>query len=55
MTQRYRTRTEADLKVLFEQAVRAVGFYEAQRREALMALESLRRALAAQRPKPPTP
>jgi hypothetical protein len=40
-------RTEAELKALFEQAVRAIGFYEAQRKEVLMALESLRRALNA--------
>jgi hypothetical protein len=46
---------EAELKALFEQAVRAIGFYEAQRKEALMALESLRRALNNRRPKPPTP
>jgi hypothetical protein len=55
MTNRTRHRTEAELKLLFEQAVRAIGFYEAQRKEALMALESLRRALNARRPKPPTP
>ncbi len=54
MTNRTRYRTEAELKALFEQAVRAIGFYEAQRKEALMALESLRRA-RARRPKPPTP
>jgi hypothetical protein len=36
---------EAELKALFEQAVRAIGFYEAQRKEVLMALESFRRAL----------
>lgn len=47
--------TEAELKVLFEQAIRAIGFYEAQRNEVLMALESLRRALNAGGPKPPTP
>ena len=46
---------EAELKALFEQAVRAIGFYEAQRKEALMALESLRRALNNRPPKPPTP
>jgi excisionase family DNA binding protein len=39
--------TEAELKALFDQAVRAIGFYEAQRKEVLMALESLRRALNA--------
>jgi len=32
-----------------------IGFYEAQRKEALMALESLRRALNNRPPKPPTP
>lgn len=47
--------TEAELKALFDQAVRAIGFYEAQREEVLMALESLRRALNARGPKPPTP
>ncbi len=47
--------TEAELKTLFEQAIRAIGFYEAQRKEVLMALESLRRALNARGPKPPTP
>lgn len=47
--------TEAELKALFEQAIRAIGFYEAQRKEVLMALESLRRALEAHGPKPPTP
>ena len=36
---------KAELKALFDHAVRAIGFYEAQRKEALMALESLRRAL----------
>jgi hypothetical protein len=46
---------EAELKALFEHAVRAIGFYEAQRKEALMALESLRRALNSRAPKPPTP
>jgi hypothetical protein len=55
MANRTRHRTEAELKALFEQAVRAIGFYEAQRKEVLMALESLRRALNARRPKPPTP
>ncbi|MGH6810823.1 MAG: hypothetical protein ACREDM_00265 [Methylocella sp.] len=38
-----------------EQAVRAIGFYEAQRKEVLMALESLRQALDASRSKRPTP
>jgi hypothetical protein len=28
---------EAELKALFDHAVRAIGFYEAQRKEALMA------------------
>ena len=46
---------EAELKALFDHAVRAIGFYEAQRKEALMALESLRRALNNRPPKPPTP
>ncbi len=46
---------EAELKALFDNAVRAIGFYEAQRKEALMALESLRRALNNRPPKPPTP
>ena len=46
---------EAELKALFDHAVRAIGFYEAQRKEALMALESLRRALNNHPPKPPTP
>lgn len=55
MTNRTRIRTEAELRALFEQAVRAIGFYEAQRKEALMALESLKRALNARGPKPPTP
>jgi hypothetical protein len=55
MTNQTRHRTEAELKALFEQAVRAIGFYEAQRKEVLMALESLRRALDASRPKQPTP
>jgi hypothetical protein len=32
MTNRTRHRTEAELKALFEQAVRAIGFYEAQRK-----------------------
>ena len=45
---------EAELKALFDHAVRAIGFYEARRREALMALESLRRALNNRQPKPPT-
>ena len=36
---------EAELKALFDHAVRAIGFYEAQRKEALVALESLRRVL----------
>jgi hypothetical protein len=48
-------RTEAELKALLEQANRAIGFYEAQRKETLMSLESLRRALNAQRLKRPTP
>jgi hypothetical protein len=30
----------AELKALFEQAVRAIGFYEAQRKEVLIALEN---------------
>jgi hypothetical protein len=55
MTNRTRPRTEAELRALFEQAVRAIGFYEAQRKEVLMALESLRRALQAGGQKPPTP
>ena len=55
MTNRTRRRTEAELKAIFEKAVRAMGFYDEQRVEALMALESLRRALNARRPKPPTP
>ncbi len=55
MTERNRDRTDAELKALFDQAVRALSFCEAQRREALMALETLRRALAARGPKPPTP
>ena len=55
MINRTRYRTEAELQALFEQAVRAIGFYEAQRNEALMALESLRRALNARRPNSPTP
>ena len=55
MTRRNPTRSDAELKVLFDQAVRALGFYEAQRKEAAMAVESLRRALAARAPKPPTP
>ncbi len=55
MTNRIRIRTEAELRALFEQAVRAIGFYEAQRKEALMALESLKRALNDRKPKPPTP
>ena len=46
---------EAELKALFDHAVRAIGFYEAQRKEALMALESLRRALNNRPAKPPTP
>jgi hypothetical protein len=46
---------EAELKALFDHAVRAIGFYEAQRKEALMALESLRRALNNCPRKPPTP
>jgi hypothetical protein len=46
---------EAELKALFDHAVRAIGFYEARRKEALMALESLRRALNNHPPKPPTP
>jgi hypothetical protein len=46
---------KAELKALFDQAVRAIGFYKAQRKEALMALESLRRALASRPPKRPTP
>jgi hypothetical protein len=50
MTNRTRHRTEAELNALFEQAVRAIGFYEAQRKEVLMALER-----NARRPKPPTP
>jgi hypothetical protein len=37
------------------EAVGAIGFYEAQRKEVLMALESLRRALQADKQKPPTP
>jgi len=55
MTNRSRHRTEAELQALFEQAVRAIGFYEAQRKEALMAIENLKRALDASRPKQPTP
>jgi hypothetical protein len=47
--------SEAELKALFEHAVRAIGFYEAQRKEAIMALESLRRALNNRPRKPPTP
>jgi hypothetical protein len=46
---------EAELKALFGHAVRAIGFYEAQRKEVLMALESLRRAVKNRPPKPPTP
>jgi hypothetical protein len=46
---------QIELKSLFKQAVRAIGFYKAQRKKALMALESLRRGLASRRPKPPTP
>jgi hypothetical protein len=30
---------EAELKALFDYAVRAIGFYEAQRKEALVALD----------------
>lgn len=55
MTNRTRPRTEAELRALFEQAVRAISFYEAQRKEVLMALESLKRALNARGPKQPTP
>ena len=55
MTMRNGYRNEAELRALFDQAVRAIGFYEAQRKEALMALESLRRALNASGPKPPPP
>jgi hypothetical protein len=47
--------SEAELKALFEHAVRAIGFYQAQRKEALMALESLRRALNNRPPRPPMP
>jgi hypothetical protein len=50
MTNRTRHGTEAELRMLFEQAVRAIGFYEAQRKEVLMAIEGLRRALDASRP-----
>jgi hypothetical protein len=46
---------EAELKALFDHAVRAIGFYEAQRKEVLIALESLRRALNNYPLKPPTP
>jgi hypothetical protein len=46
---------EAELKALFDHAVRAIGFYEAQRKEALNSLESLRRALNNRPRKPPTP
>ena len=46
---------EAELRALFEHAVRAIGFYEAQRNEVLMALESLGRALNSRPPKRPTP
>ena len=52
---RTRKPTETELKILFDRAVRAIGFYEAQRKEALMALESLRRALEVGGPKQPTP
>ncbi len=31
---------EAELKALFDHAVRAIGFYEAQRKEAVMALKA---------------
>jgi hypothetical protein len=55
MTNWTRHITEAELQALFEQAVRAIAYYEAQRKEALMALENLRRALNSRRPKPPTP
>jgi len=50
-----KTYSDAKLKAIFDHAARAVGFYEAQRKEALMALETVRRALAARAPKPPTP
>jgi hypothetical protein len=46
---------EAELKALFDHGVRAIGFYETQHKEALMALESLRRALNNHPPKPPMP
>jgi hypothetical protein len=42
---------EAELKALFDHAVRAIGFYEAQRKEVLMALESLGRAVKNRPPK----
>jgi hypothetical protein len=45
---------EAELKALFDHAVRAIGFYEAQRK-AVMAIESLRRVLNNHSPKPSTP
>ena len=41
--------------MLFEHAVRAIGFYEAQRKEALMAIENLRRAILSRGPNPPAP
>ena len=49
MTNRTRHRTEAELKALFEQAVRAIGFYEAQRKEVtrlFLALSPLKPGIA---------
>jgi hypothetical protein len=43
---------EAELKALFDHAVRAIGFYEAQRKEALMAVKSLPSATPLSRPMP---
>lgn len=45
--------SETELKALFEQALRTIDFYEAQRKKVLTALESVRRELNSGW-KPPT-
>ncbi len=46
--------TKATLTALFAQAARAIGHFEAQRRAALLAIESQAKA-PGETPKPPTP
>lgn len=55
MSRRNRTQLEAELRVIFAQAVRTLAAHEAQCAEARRNVASLRQALRAGGWKPPTP